>query len=86
LKGGGVMDLIYWISLGQSFFIFFILWDERRTFDRLKKETLAYRDMAVYLLDQRDKLLAEKNEYPSPFQKPFTNPRSGMGVKDNVQG
>ena len=30
--------------------------------------------------------LKQYEQHPSPFEKPFTNAHSGMGVKDNVQG
>lgn len=30
--------------------------------------------------------LKQYEQHPSPFEKPFTNAHSGMGVKDNVEG
>ena len=30
--------------------------------------------------------LRQYEKHPSPFEKPFTSSRSGMGIKDNGQG
>lgn len=53
---------------------------------KLAKDTMDNNDDLIAANFELLERLRDQDRYPSPFQKPFTNPRSGMGVKDNVQG
>lgn len=53
---------------------------------KLAKDTLDNNGDLIAANMELLKRLRQYEEHPSPFEKPFTNARSGMGVKDNVQG
>lgn len=76
----------------QMAIVWWLAWDAFKSNERA--EALA--KLAKDILDNNDDLIAANMEllkrlsqyeqHPSPFEKPFTNAHSGMGVKDNVQG
>jgi len=84
------LELIVYVV--QLVMVFWLAWSAFKNSQRA--ETLS--KLAKDILDNNYDLIAANMEllkrlqqyeqHPSPFEKPFTNAHSGMGVKDNVQG
>lgn len=69
----------------------FLLWayiDTDRQFWRMSRTCDQCIEMARTAISERDAAIERlkdfeefESPYPSPFRKPFTSPRSGMGIK-----
>ena len=50
----------------------------------LAKDTIENNDDLIAINTVLLRRLEQHEQHPSPFEKPFTNAHSGMGVKDNA--
>ena len=57
-----------------------------KSYAKLAKDTMDNNDDLIAANMELLERLQKYEKHPSPFEKPFTNAHSGMGVKDNVQG
>ena len=82
---------ILWFVI-QMAIVWWLAWQAFKNSERanalakLAKDTMDNNDDLIAANFELLERLRRYEEHPSPFEKPFTNAHSGMGVKDNVQG
>jgi heme/copper-type cytochrome/quinol oxidase subunit 2 len=82
---------ILWFVI-QVAIVWWLAWEAFKNSERanalakLAKDTMDNNDDLIAANMELLEQLQKYEKHPSPFEKPFTNAHSGMGVKDNVQG
>lgn len=75
------MAIVWWLAISA-----FKNSERAEALAKLAKDTMDNNDDLIAANMELLKRLSQYEQHPSPFEKPFTNAHSGMGVKDNVEG